>query len=56
MCAQGLKVVYPLPGELFYKPEGISFTNEGDMYISTEGNKKGYVGEQIHYLKWESTK
>ncbi|MBN2348019.1 MAG: hypothetical protein JXJ22_04230 [Bacteroidales bacterium] len=46
-----LKNIYPLAEELFYKPEGISFGQNGDMYISTEGNKKGYVGGQIHYFK-----
>ena len=49
-----LKNVYPLAEELFYKPEGISFGNNGDMFISTEGNKKGYVGGQIHYFKWRN--
>jgi len=48
-----LKSIYPLAEELFYKPEGISFGKNGDMFISTEGNKKGYVGGQIHYFKWK---
>lgn len=48
-----LKNVYPLVEELFYKPEGISFSQNGDMYISTEGKKKGNVGGQIHYFKWK---
>ncbi len=43
-----LKDIYPLAEELFYKPEGICFSDKGDMLISTEGNKKGYVGGQIH--------
>lgn len=47
-----LKTIYPLAEELFYKPEGISFSKSGDLFISTEGNKKGYVGGQIHYFKW----
>lgn len=46
--------VFPLAEELFYKPEGISFTQNGDMYISTEGSKKGYVDGQIHYFKWRN--
>lgn len=49
-----LRNIFPLPEELFYKPEGISFTSNGDMFISTEGNKKGYVGGQIHYFKWRN--
>jgi uncharacterized protein YjiK len=51
---QQLQHIYPLAEELFYKPEGISFTKNGDLFISTEGNKKGYVGGQIHYFKWKS--
>jgi hypothetical protein len=47
-----LKDIYPLAEELFYKPEGLSFTENGDMFISSEGNKKGYTGGQIHYFKW----
>lgn len=47
-----LKDVYPLAEELFYKPEGISFNEKGDMYIATEGNKKEYVGGQIHCFAW----
>lgn len=46
-----LKNIYPLAEELFYKPEGIGFSSNGDMYISSEGNKKGYIGGQIHYFK-----
>ena len=47
-----LKAVYPLPKELFYKPEGISFNKNGDLYIASEGNKKGDVGGLVHYFKW----
>jgi len=49
-----LECVYPLAEELFYKPEGLSFTENGDLFISSEGNKKGYTGGQIHYFKWEN--
>lgn len=48
-----LKNVFPLAEELFYKPEGIAFNRNGDMFISTEGNKKGYVGGQVHYFKMQ---
>lgn len=47
-----LKSLYPLAEELFFKPEGLSFAPNGDLYIATEGNKKGYVDGQIHYFKW----
>lgn len=49
-----LKAIYPLAEELFYKPEGLSFTENGDMFISSEGNKKGYTVGQIHYFKWKN--
>jgi len=45
-----LTAIYPLAEELFYKPEGISFNKNGDLYISSEGDKKGYAGGQIHYF------
>lgn len=44
-----LKNVYLLPSEIFYKPEGLAFTSAGDLYISSEGMKKGY-GNGVVYL------
>ncbi|WP_010526460.1 hypothetical protein [Thermophagus xiamenensis] len=47
-----LKSVYPLAEELFYKPEGLGFADNGDLYISSEGIKNGFLKGQIHYFKW----
>ena len=47
-----LKSVYPLAEELFYKPEGLGFAVNGDLYISSEGIKNGFLKGQIHYFKW----
>ena len=45
-----LKNVYPLPAEIYYKPEGLAFAPSGDLYISSEGIKNGYVDGQIFFL------
>lgn len=39
--------VAPLPAELFYKPEGLAFLPNGDLLISSEGDKKGLVKPSI---------
>lgn len=43
--------VYPLPAELYFKPEGLDFAENGDLYISNEGMKKGYLGGSILLLQ-----
>ncbi|MBE0654819.1 MAG: hypothetical protein IH594_13540 [Bacteroidales bacterium] len=43
--------LFPLPSELYYKPEGLDFTEIGDLFISSEGMKKGYLDGQIFFLK-----
>lgn len=43
--------IFPLPSELYFKPEGLDFNENGDMFISSEGMKKGYVQGQILFLK-----
>ena len=48
---KGLKAVFPLPAEVYYKPEGISFYENGDMLISSEGDKKGIKSGSIMLLK-----
>ena len=45
-----LKNVFPLPAEIYYKPEGLAFAASGDLYISSEGIKNGYVEGQIFFL------
>lgn len=42
-----LQAVYPLPEKLFYKPEGIDFSENGDLFISSEGDKKGMIKARI---------
>lgn len=46
-----LKGLYPLPAEVYYKPEGLTFNKEGDMYISSEGIKNGFLGGEIYYFR-----
>lgn len=48
---KGLKAAYPLPSEMYHKPEGITFYENGDMLISNEGDKKGMVKPSIMYFK-----
>lgn len=43
--------LYPLPAEIYYKPEGLDFSENGDLYISSEGIKKGFLEGEIFYLK-----
>lgn len=45
-----LMSVYPLPAEVYYKPEGMTFCPNGDLYLSSEGMKNGYIGGEIYYL------
>ncbi len=48
---QQLKSVYPLPAEIYFKPEGMTFYKNGDLLISSEGDKKGLVKGSIMYFK-----
>jgi uncharacterized protein YjiK len=43
--------IFPLPSEIFYKPEGLAFAENGDLYISSEGMKNGFVSGQILWFK-----
>lgn len=44
--------VIPLSPEVYYKPEGLEFHENGDLLISTEGDKKGINMASIFYLKY----
>ena len=48
---ESLVSVYPLPANIYYKPEGIGFLSNGDMILCSEGMKNGYVGGQIFVIK-----
>lgn len=45
-----LRDVYPLPSELYYKPEGIDFNLKGDLYLSSEGSKNGTRHPEIYFI------
>lgn len=45
-----LKNVIPLSTVVFYKPEGMSFYENGDLLISSEGDKKGLIKGSISVL------
>lgn len=53
---QMLIEVYPLPAEIYYKPEGLDFADNGDLYIASEGIKKGYVNGMIFLIRNKNTK
>lgn len=48
----GLKSVFPLPAEVYYKPEGITFYANGDLLISSEGDKKEIAKGSLMLLKY----
>lgn len=43
--------VHILPDDIYFKPEGISFFDNGDMIISSEGIKRGVLGGQLFIMK-----
>ena len=45
--------IIPLSAEIYYKPEGLSFYENGDLLISSEGDKKGFVTGTINLVKNE---
>lgn len=47
----GLKDIFPLPADVYYKPEGLAFSKNGDLYISSEGIKKGTLNGRIMLLR-----
>jgi uncharacterized protein YjiK len=48
---QKLVNIIPLPAQDFYKPEGISFYTNGDMLISSEGDKNGFIKGTIQGIR-----
>jgi uncharacterized protein YjiK len=42
-----LRHVVPLPASVFFKPEGLSFFPNGDLLISSEGDKRGLIPGSI---------
>jgi len=53
---KNLHNVFPLSSEIYYQPEGLSFDDKGNMYISSEGDKKGYISGSIQQFKYQSNK
>ena len=47
---QGLSQLYPLPAGIYYQPEGLAFTKSGDLFLSSEGKKKGHTPGKIFFL------
>lgn len=45
--------VYPLPAELYYKPEGLVFEKDGTLFISNEGDKTGLIKGNIVGFKYQ---
>ena len=48
-----LRAVVPLPAERFYKPEGLDFFPNGDLLISSEGDKKGLMPGTIMRFSYQ---
>lgn len=42
-----LKTLLPLPISMFYKPEGLSFSSNGNLFIASEGTKDGIIPASI---------
>jgi len=51
---EGLKKCYLLPAEIYYKPEGLAFFENGDLIISNEGSKNGLVKGNLVFLNYKS--
>jgi hypothetical protein len=46
-----LKNAIPLPANVYFKPEGLAFYPNGDLLISSEGDKKGLIKGSISLIK-----
>jgi uncharacterized protein YjiK len=47
---QQLVEIIPLPSDMYHKPEGLTFTKSGGLYISSEGIKNGFVNGQVFHF------
>lgn len=47
-----LQQVILLPATTYYKPEGLSFAPNGNLYISNEGDKKGFIKGSIMLFEY----
>lgn len=45
----------PLTADIYYKPEGLSFFSNGDLLISSEGDKRGMIKGNIVLIKSNKT-
>lgn len=45
--------IIPLSAEVYYKPEGLAFYKNGDLLISSEGDKQGFVKGTINLIKYK---
>lgn len=45
-----LQNLIQLSAEIYYKPEGITFSDNGDLYLSSEGSKDGKHKPGIYFL------
>jgi hypothetical protein len=46
-----LLAVYPLPKNLYNKPEGLDFSREGNLYLSSEGEKGEPQSGRIYFFE-----
>ncbi|MBP9548896.1 MAG: hypothetical protein KBE86_07055 [Chitinophagales bacterium] len=44
-----------MSSDIYYKPEGLSFYENGDLLISSEGDKNGFVKGSINVLKYKKS-
>lgn len=50
---KNFKTIYALPSNIFYKPEGIGFYPNGDLLISNEGTKNGFIKPNLLLFKYD---
>lgn len=45
--------IIPLSADIYFKPEGLSFYDNGDLLLSSEGDKKGFVKGSISVIQYK---